>query len=607
MNKRLFLIGYISMSLFASWHSYATGESKEPLPTHGVAPYGDLKYPEGFGHFDYTNPDAPKGGEVKLGVSGTYDTFNPLIIKGTPAVGSTLLYCSLLDGSADEPNSMYGYLAEKVEIHPDHKGVTFTLRKDATFSDGTPVTTDDVVFSFNILKEKGIPLFAQYYKDINKVKKDDDHRVTFYFTTDKNRELPGILGQLPVISKKFYTTHDFEKADLTIPVGCGPYRVEKFKPGQTISYQRVPNWWGANVPSQKGLYNFDLNYAYYRDDSVMFEAFKAGDYDFRVENIAKNWVTGYKIPAVSEGKLIKKEVKNDLPVGMQMFVFNTRRPILKDRKVRQAIASAFAFEWANKHLFYDAYKRSRSYFTNSPMASSGLPQGEELAILEPYRDQLPPEVFTEEFTLPETDGMGRDRKLIEIADKLLKEAGWIIKNGKRVNEKTGEELTFEILLHDPSYEKIALALKRNLAPLGINLKARTVTTSEYIQRQGTYDYDMSLAIIPETETPGNEQRQFWSSKYADLREGQNYAGVKNPVVDAIVEQLIVSPDRPTLEARVHALDRVLLWNFYGIPGYHSAKSRVAYWNKFGQPKIKPKDGIGFTTWWVDPSLDKAKR
>lgn len=576
-------------------------------PTHGVSIFGDLKYPEGFTHYDYVNPDAPKGGKVKLGSGGSFDSFNPFIIKGTPAAGSTVLHCTLMDQAADEPNSMYTYLAEKIEIDPDRKGVTFTLRKEATFSDGKPVTADDVVFSFNILKEKGVPFFAQYYKDVKNIEKLDNHRIKFHFTTDQNRELPNIVGQFPVFSESFYKSHSFEKADLTVPVGCGPYKIANFRAGQLIDYERVPNWWGENIPSQKGQHNFDITYVFYRDQDVMFEAFKGGDYDFRLENIAKNWANGYKIPAVQEGKIIRQETENKLPVGMQIFTMNMRRSLFKDRKVREAIAKAFDFEWANKNLFFNAYSRTHSYFSNSPLASSGIPKGEELKILEPYKDQLPPEVFSEVFTLPVTDGRGRDRSLIEKASKILNEAAWVIKNGKRVHKDTGEELAFEFLLSDPAYERIALALQRNLASLGIRMTTRTVTPSEYIQRVGNYDYDMIFSIIPQSESPGNEQRQFWTSKYADLREGQNYSGVKDPIVDKLVELVIVSPDRPSLEARTHALDRVLLWGFYGVPTYHSTKSRVAYWNKFGQPKVKPKDGVGFNTWWIDPNLVKAKR
>lgn len=579
-------------------------EISTPQPTHGIAIFGDLKYPENFTHFDYVNPNAPKGGTIKMASFGSYDNFNPFIIKGNAAAGASSLHCTLLATADDEPMSSYGYLAEKVELAPDRKSEVFTLNKNAKFSDGSPVTADDVVFSFHTLMKKGQLMFSQYYKDVKNVEKLNDHQVKFTFSTDKNRELPSILGQLPVFSKAYYTKHDFEKADLTPPVGCGPYKIADFKAGQSINYIRVPKWWGENIPSQKGQHNFDINYVYYRDQNVLFEAFKSGDHDFRIENIAKNWATGYKIPSVQEGKMIIKEVENRLPTGMQLFVFNMRKPLFQDRTVRQALAKAFDFEWANKNLFFNSYARSLSFFSNSELASSGLPKGEELNTLEPFKNQLPAEVFTQEFKLPITNGAGNDRKVLAEADNLLKKAGWVVKDGKRVNEKTGEPFTFELLLTDPAYERLALTLQRNLTPLGIVMTTRTVTPSQYLERTGNYDYDMLIQAYPATETPGNEQREFWGSKGVDIKNGYNFSGLKNPVVDQLVEILISSPDRATLTARAHALDRVLLWEFIGIPQYHSKKSRIAYWNKFGQPEIKPKDGIGFATWWVDPTLEK---
>jgi len=447
-------------------------------------------------------------------------------------------------------------------------------------------------------------MFAHYYKDVKGVEKVGLDQVRFVFSTDQNRELAAILGQLPVFSKAHYTEHAFEKADLTPPIGCGPYKIASFKAGQLVNYERIPEWWGETVPSKKGQNNFDITYVYYRDQDVLFEAFKGGDHDFRTENIAKNWAIGYDIPAVRESKLIKAESPNTLPQGIQLYVFNTRKPIFQDRKVREALAKAFDFEWTNKNLFHNAYTRSLSYFSNSPMASSGLPQGEELKILEPFKSQLPAEVFTQEFKLPITNASGNNRKILTEADKLLKEAGWSIKDGKRVNERTGEPFTFELLIADPGYERIALVLQRNLAPLGIKVAIRTVTPSEYIQRAGDYNYDMIIDLISQSESPGNEQREFWGSHFADVRNGRNSAGIKDPVVDQLTELVVTSPDRPTLEARVRALDRVLLWGYYGIPGWHSKQIRVVYWNKFGQPEKKPKDGVGFNTWWVDASLEK---
>jgi len=575
-----------------------------PLPTHGISTYGDLKYPADFAHFDYANPHAPKGGLAKLATFGSYDSFNPFIIKGTAAAGTGMLHCTLLDSASDEASSKYLYLADKVSLAPDRKSVTFTLNKNATFSDGTPVTADDVIFSFNTLKKKGIPFFSQYYSGVKSVEKVSPLEVRFIFKTDKNRELSVILGEFPVFSKAYYTKHEFEKGDLIPPLGCGPYKIKDFNAGQTVAYERVPHWWGENIPSQKGHHNFDITYVYYRDQNVLFEAFKGGDHDFRMENMAKNWANGYDIPAVKEGRIILKDAPHELPRGMQMFVFNTRKSLFKDPKVREALAVAFDFEWANKNLFFNDYTRSLSYFSNSEMASSGLPEGEELKILETFKDKLPSEIFTQPFKLPITNATGNDRKILSEADQLLKEAGWVVKDGKRVNAKTGKPFVFEFLLDDPGYERVALALQRNLAPLGIKLNVRTVTPSQYVERVDDFDYDMIMVIIPQSEIPGNEQKEFWGSKRADVRNSRNFAGIKDPVVDELIQLVIDSPDNPTLTTRVRALDRILLWGHYGIPGWHNKTSHIAYWNKFGMPEKKPKDGVGFSTWWVDPTLEK---
>ena len=594
-----FLLSLVSVSPL-----HAETLAAQSSPTHGISISGDLKYPEGFAHFDYVNPNAPKGGTMTAPGYGNFDSFNPFIIKGEAAAGSQLVHCTLLAQAEDEPFSMYAYLAEKVEVASDRKSVTYTLDKNAKFSDGTPVTVEDVIFSFNTLIKKGMPFYAQYYKDVKEIKEVGPDQVRFIFSTDQNRELPAMLGKVYVFSKAYFTKHDFEKAYLTPPIGCGPYKIANFKAGQSVYLERIPGWWGENIPSQKGKNNFDINYVYYRDENVLFEAFKGGNQDLRLENVAKNWATGYDIPAVKEGKIIKAEFPNDVPRGMTMLVFNTRKPIFQDRKVREALAKSFDFEWVNKNLFYNYYVRSLSYFSNSPMASTGLPHGEELKILEPFRDQLPPEVFTQEFKLPITNATGNDRKILAEADKLLKEAGWVVKSGKRVNEKTGQLFTFEFILKDSDGERTALALQRNLAPLGIEMTTSTVTPSEYNQRIANFNYDVTMENIPGTETPCNELREFWTSKYAEMKGGRNYPGIKDSVVDTLVELIINSPDRPTLEARVHALDRVLQWSYYGIPGWHRKMTRVAYWNKFGLPKKKPKDGIGLSTWWVDASLEK---
>lgn len=600
---KLFYRSLLILFLFNTSPGFSETPSQSS-PTHGIANFGDLKYPSTFTHYDYVNPDAPKGGEVTLATSGSFDNFNPFIIKGNAAAGAGLLHCTLLSLSEDELMSMYGYLAEKVELAPDRTHVTFTLNNRAKFSDGTPVTADDVVFSFKTLMTKGIPHFRQYYHDVVKVEKLSPNQIRFTFRDGNNRELPVILGQLPVFSKAYYTKHEFESGGLVPPLGCGPYTVDRFEAGKYINYKRVPHWWAVSLPSQKGQNNYDIRYIYYRDQNVLFEGFKAGSQDFRNENISKNWAQGYDIPAVKEGKLIKKAVPNSIPQGVQLSLFNLRKPLFKDRKVREALTKAFDFEWINKNLFFNSYKRSSSYFNNSDLASSDLPEGKELKILDPLRNALPPEVFTQVFKLPVTNGSGFNRKEIEDADRLLKEAGWIIKNGKRVNKNTGQPFVFEYLLNDPTYERVALAFQRNFKALGIGMTIRVVTPSEYIERLGNFDFDMIGMVYPGTETPGNELESFFSSKSADARDGFNFAGIKNPVVDALIQLVIDSPTREDLKVRVHALDRVLLWGYYGVLQWYSPESRIAYWNKFGQPTKKPKDGIGFGTWWVDPSLEK---
>lgn len=567
-------------------------------PTHGIAIFGDLKYPADFAYFDYVNPEAPKGGLVRLGAFGTYDSFNGFALKGTAAQGTNLLHCSLLAQADDEPFSLYGYAAESVKVSPDHKSVTFSLNKKAKFSDGTPVTPDDVIFSFNTLKEKGAPMFSQYFKDVKKVEKVGKGDVKFTLASTKNRELPAILGQVPVLSEKYYKTHDFEKADLTPPIGCGPYRIKDFDAGKSVTYERVPEWWAENIPSQKGLHNFDLLYRYYQDETVLSQAFKAGDYDFRQENVAKEWKAGYKIPAVEKGEIILKEIPTKLPFGSQVFVFNTRKPLFKDPKVREALTTILDFEWLNKNLFFNVYTRGPSYFNNSELAASGIPEGEELKILEPFRKDLPERLFTKPFTLPKTDGSGHNRQLVAKATKLLKEAGWVIKNGKCVNSKTGKPFTFEFLTYGSTFEKPLLAFQRNLATLGIKMTIRTLPMPQYIEKVGKHDYDMIAQHIPQTDSPGNEQREMWGSHHADTPHSYNFAGVKSPVIDKLADLVIASPDRESLVHRTRALDRVLQWGYYGIPTWYRKDNFIAYRNKFGIPATKTRDGIGFQSWWV---------
>ena len=575
-------------------------------PVHALAMHGQPKYAPDFKAFDYVNANAPKGGDVRLETIGTFDTFNPYIIKGEGAAGIGLTTETLMIGSADEPFTEYGLLAETIETPPDRSWVAFTLRPEAKFSDGKPVTVDDVVWSFETLKAKGQPFYRLYYKGVVKAEKTGERAVKFTFAPGDNRELPLIVGQMPILSKAWWQGHKFDETTLEVPVGSGPYLVESFEPGRFVTYKRNPAYWGWSVPAMRGQYNFDhIRYDYYRDSTVALEAFKAGEYDFREENEAKKWATGYDFPALTEGRVKKAEIPHGRPAGMQAFAYNIRRPLFQDARVRQALGYAFDFEWANKNLFYGQYTRTESYYANSDLAATGLSSPAELAVLKPFESQLPPQVFTEAFHVPKTDGSGNIRDSLHSALELLKQAGWSIAGGKLV-DKAGQPMAFEILNQDPAWERIILPFIENLKRLGIDARLRTVDTSQYKNRLDSYDFDMTVGVWGESLSPGNEQRSFWSSEAAGERGGRNLVGIRNPAVDSIVDAIISAPDRESLVARTHALDRVLLWNYYVIPNWHLAYDRVAYWDRFGQPAKVPTQGVQFMAWWIDPAKMAAQ-
>ena len=510
--------------------------------------------------------------------------------------------------SADEPFSEYGLLAESIETPPDRSWVLFNLRKEARFHDGSPVTADDVVWTFNTLMTKGHPRFRLYYGGVAKVEAEGKYRVRFTFKPGLNRELPLILGQLPVLSKRYWQGKDFEKTTMTPPLGSGPYRVGKVEPGRSITFDRVKNYWGRNLPVNVGRYNFDhIRYDYYRDGTVALEALKAGNYDFREENVSKFWAAGYDVPAVREGFLRKVFQRNHTPTGMQAFVFNTRRPFFTDPRVREALGYAFDFEWTNRVLFYGAYTRTKSYFSNSELAAHGLPGPAELKILEPFRGQIPDAVFDQGLRAarPPAAPTRACAIICSTAFNLLADAGWVVRDGKLVNEKTGRQMRFEILLQNPSFERIVLPFMGNLHRLGIDVSVRTVDTSQYINRRRDFDYDMLVQVWGESLSPGNEQRDYWSSAAAKTPGSFNLAGVHDPVVDKLVNGVIQAKDRATLVAYTQALDRVLLWGFYVIPQYHIAGDRLAFWNKFGYPKVTPTMGYQFDAWWIDPQKAAA--
>lgn len=576
--------------------------------SHGVAIHGDLKYPPGFKHFDYVNPNAPKGGSVRLAWFGTYDSLNPFILRGVPAIGIGSLYDTLLVQAADEPNSEYGLVAESVELPDDRSWIVFNLRPKARFHDGSAMTADDVLFSFEIIRAKGHPRLRLYYQSVEKVEKLDERRVKFTFKPGDNRELPVILGGLPVLSKAYWEKRDFERTTLEPPLSNGPYRIDALEPGRSITYRRVADYWAKDLPVNVGRRNFDvIRYDYYRDSTVALEAFKAGEFDFREENVAKNWAVAYDVPAVRQG-LIKRATPSGppSPPGMQGYFFNSRRPVFADPQVREALSYAFDFEWTNRQLFYGSYKRTESYFSDTELAARGLPEGDELALLERYRDKLPARVFTEPHKAPDSDEPGGIRANLLKALDLLKQAGWEVnERGKLIQRDSGAPMRFEILLSQPSLERMTGPFIANLKRLGVDATMRTVDTSQYQNRMDSYDFDMTTAIIPQSMSPGNEQREFFSSHGADSPGSYNFAGVKDPVVDELVDSIISAPDRASLVTRSRALDRVLLAGFYVIPHYHFNGDRIAYWDKFGQPPVTPLQGYQFDTWWLDSAKDST--
>lgn len=586
--------------------SCVQGQAQEPTPepvpppVYGLSLWGNLKYPENFSHFDYVNPAAPRGGEVKIAATGAFDSLNPFITKGNKAPGVASIFESLMVGSLDEPQSFYGLVAKNATLAADHSWVEFEMRPEARFHDGSPITADDVVFSFNTLKKDGDPGFRIQYEPIALAEKRDDHSVRFYFSDKTKRELPLIAAQVPILSKTYYTAHDFTQTTLEPPLGSGAYKVASVDPGRSIVYARVKDYWGDKLPVNVGQNNFDaIRYDMYRDETVELEAFKAGEFDFHEENIAKRWALGYDCPGLREGKLKKMAIPNKVPQGMQGFAFNTRRAKFADRRVREAIGLTLDFEWMNKSLFFSAYKRDTSYFLNTPYAAEGLPNDQERTLLEPFRDSLPPGTLDQPVHFPMTDGSGNNRAQLVTADKLLSDAGWVIRDGKRVNEKTNEPLTLEFLFQSPTYEKVASPMRRHLKKLGIDATIRIVDDAQYVKRLETFDFDVMMIVINRSVFfPGVEQLTWWHSSEADQQGSNNYVGVKNPVIDALLARITTARTEEEMRPAARALDRVLLWENYLIPNWYLGSWRTAYWDKFGRPDIVPPYSLGFQAWWI---------
>ena len=577
----------------------AAGESYQPV--HALAQFGQPAEPLGFSHFAYVNPNAPKGGTVRLAVQGTFDSLNPFIVKGNAANGSALIYESLTYGSLDERFTRYGLLAESMTLDPGHRWVEYKLREEARWHDGKPVTPDDVVWTFETLVAKGRPLYANYFDSVASAEKTGPRTVRFVFSGPPNPELALMVGQFLVLPKHYWETggRDFEKTTLKPPLGSGPYRIAEVDPGRSVSYVRVADYWGDGLAVNRGRHNFDeVRFKYYRDSNVMVEALIAGEHDIRIENISKQWATAYDVDAVAKGLLRKHTVTHEITQTMQGYAFNMRRPIFQDRVIRQAIAYAFDFEWSNRTLFHGMYRRLESYFANSPFASDGPPSPAELALLEPHRDHLPAEVFQEPFRAPSTRERTLRENLANAADMLL-QSGYQLRNGE-LYSPGGEPIRFEILLDSSVWERITGPFLANLRRLGIEATMRTVDSAQYVNRITEFDFDMVVVKFPASHSPGSELRNYLSSGAAVEAGSGNLMAIQDDVVDELVETLARVPDTESQVTAARALDRVLLHGHYVVPHWYSNEFHVVHWDIFGRPERSPRYGLSFLdTWWFD--------
>jgi microcin C transport system substrate-binding protein len=594
---------------------WAVGANAEPR--HGISTFGDLKYQPGFDHFDYVNPRAPKGGVLRLaGGEGTFDTVNPFTLKGIRFRGDagsvmSLPYESLMAGGADEPDALYGLVAETADLAPDRTSITFTLRPEARWHDGSPITVDDVVFTFNALKTDpgAFPSYRIILRDVVDVEAIGARQVRYSFdpTAVALRDLPNTVAGMPILSKAYFADREFGETTFESPLGSGPYRIAKVSPGRSIVLERVSDYWAADLGVNRGRFNFgQIRLVFYRDRDVQHEAFKSGEFDFHEEFTSRIWATGYDFPAVRNGRVIKEAVPNRGPASRQYFVLNLRKSKFQDRRVRQAINRAFDFEWTNTNLFYSAYERSSSIYQSTDMAATAPPTPAELELLTPFRDKLPPEVFGEEYRQPASDGSGNNRQNLRRAQQLFAEAGWTVQGGQLRNA-AGDLMSIEFLTFSPSFERVFAPVVKNLKRIGADASIRVVDSSQYTQRvDQTRDFDITTAAFGVSATPGVGERGFWNSGFADQPGSNNDAGVKDPVVDELVERLASAKDRESLTTAARALDRVLLWNQYIIPQWYRSTYTIAYWDMFGRPETVPTYSLGFLdTWWIDPA--KATR
>jgi microcin C transport system substrate-binding protein len=575
---------------------------------HGLSAFGDLKYPTGFKNFDYVNLGAPKGGRFSYIASSyafnqnlfTFNTLNSYVRTGDAAVGMELTFASLMVRALDEPDAMYGLAASGARVI-DKQTYQFVMRPEARFHDGSKITAEDAAWSITTLKEKGHPIIRQLLRDMVSARAENDETLEVRFTENRGREVPLFVAGLPIFSKTFYSTRDFEAATLEIPLGSGPYKVGRFEAGRYIEYERVKDWWGADLPVGRGLYNFDvLRHEFFRDRDVAFEAFTAGQYLFREEFTSRIWATRYDFPAIKDGRVKRAVLEDQTPSGAQGWFMNTRREKFKDPRVREAMILAFDFEWTNKNIMYDSYERTHSYFQNSDNMAVGKPSAEEVALLEPFRDKLSPDVFGEPFTPPVTDGSGQDRKLLRQAGQLLEAAGYTIKGGRR-EDANGRPIEVEFLLQEPSFEAHHMPYIRNLERIGVRANVRLVDSSQYQARLNDFDFDVSIQRFSFSTTPGESMRAYLGSDAAAIKGSRNLSGISDPVIDALIEKVVQAETREALTVACRALDRVLRAGRYWVPQWYKGSHWLAYWDQFEGPKEKPRYGRGVPeTWWARP-------
>lgn len=608
-SRRTVLVVAAGAAVASALPSLAAAQQTD-AERHGLSAFGDLKYPADFKHLDYVNPDAPKGGQfsqigpVRQFNQGllTFTTLNSYILRGDAAQGMELTFATLMARADDEPDAMYGFAAHSVRVSADGLVYRFAMRDEARFHDGTRLTAQDAAFSLKLLKEKGHPIITQLLRDLAGVEADDDSTLTLRFAEKRARDVPLFAASLPIFSKAYYTAKSFDETTLDIPLGSGAYKVGRFEPGRYIEFDRVKGWWGETLPIMRGQYNFDtVRFEYYRDRDVAFEGFTGKSYLFREEFTSRIWATRYDFPAIKDGRVKREILPDDTPSGAQGWFINTRREKFRNPKLREALICAFDFEWTNKTIMYGSYERTHSVFQNSDLMAKGPPSPAEVALLEPFRGKVPEEVFGEPFVPPVSDGSGRDRALLRRAGQLLNEAGYPVKNGKRVGPN-GEKLTIEFLLEEPSFQPHHMPYIKNLGVLGIDASLRLIDSAQMQNRRNDFDYDLVIQRFSFSATPGDSLRTFFSSQAAAIKGSQNLAGIADPAIDSLIEQVIGAKDRTQLTTACRALDRIIRAGRYWIPHWYKGTHWLAYWDIYDRPPQKPRYARGvLETWWFDPA------